>query len=107
MQWCCSCWFLLKCQSLKEFGGGTSGVVNVEEIAVGDKFNWMLKDSMKIQVSACAGTAQVAKRLKMLEEEKKSCWGKVVKETISFHNVKSGKNIFERYRKIFLAMMVE
>ena len=70
----------------------------------------MLENSMKTQVSASIGTVQVAKRLKtMSEEERKVAEAKikVVKEIISFHNVKTGKETGERYCKVFVPITVE
>ena len=83
---------------------------NVEEIGIGDRLNWMLEDSMKTRVSACAGTVQAAKRLKTMSEEKRKVAEvkiKVAKEIITFHNVKTGKETVERYRKVFVPIIVE
>ena len=65
---------------------------------------------MKTRVSACAGTVQVAKRLKTMSEEKRKVAEvkiKVAKEIITFHNVKTGKETVERYRKVFVPIIVE
>lgn len=44
---------------------------DVEEIGVGDRFNWMLEDSMKTRVSASAETVQATKRLRTMSDEKR------------------------------------
>ena len=65
---------------------------------------------MKTRVSACAGTVQVAKRLKTMSEEKRKVAEvkiKVAKEIITFHNVKTGKETVERYRKVFVPIIAE
>ena len=83
---------------------------NVEEIGISDRFNWMLEGSMKTRVSACAGTVQVAKHLKtMSEEERKVAKAKikVAKEIMTFQNVKTGKETVEKYRKVFVPIIVE
>ena len=83
---------------------------NVEEIGISDRLNWILEDSMKTRVPTCAGTVQVAKRLKtMSEEERKVAEAKikVAKEIITFRNVKTGKETVERYRKVFGPIIVE
>ena len=65
---------------------------------------------MKTRVSACAGTVRGAKRLKTMSEEKRKVAEvkiKVAKEIITFHNVKTGKETVERYRKVFVPIIVE
>ena len=54
-------------------------------------------------MSTSAGTVQVAKRLKTMSEEER----KVVKEILSFHNVKTGKETVVRYCKVFVPITVE
>lgn len=44
---------------------------DVEEIGVGDRFNWMLEDSMKTRVSASAEIVQATKCLRTMSDEKR------------------------------------